>query len=72
MRDAQRAGQDIDDDVIHYSQPPERYSTTHRLIHAFGMHLRVRSSEDGLVTRDSYVVATFTEQLCWGIAMAGQ
>ncbi len=67
MRDAQRAGQDIDDDVIHYSQPPERYATTHRVMHAFGMHLRVRSSEDGLVTRDSCVVATFTEQLRWGI-----
>lgn len=67
MSDAQRAGQNIDDDVIHYSQPPERYANTHRVMHAFGMHLRVRSSEDGLVTRDSCVVATFTEQLRWGI-----
>ena len=67
MKDAQRAGQELDDDIIQYFQPPERYATSHRLMHAFGMHLRVRSSEGGLVTRDSCVVATFTEQLRWGI-----
>ena len=36
-------------------------------MHAFGMHLRVRSFEDGLVTCNLCVVATFTEQLHWGI-----
>jgi len=31
------------------------------------MHLRVRSSEGRLVTRDNCVIAAFTEQLRWGI-----
>ena len=64
---AQRAGEHVDEDVIQYSCPPERYATSHRQMYSFGMHLRVRSSEGGLVTRDSCVVAAFTQQLRWGI-----
>ena len=67
MQHAQRAGEVVQDDVVQYSCPPERYATSHRQMHVFGMHLRVRSSKGGLVTRDSYVVAAFTEQLRWGI-----
>lgn len=57
----------MDDDVVQYSQPPERYAVAHRHMHAFGMHFRVRNAEGGLVTRDSCVVASFTSQLRWGI-----
>ena len=64
---ALRSGQHLDEDVIQYACPPERYATSHREMYSYGMHLRVRSSEGGLVTRDSCVVATFTQQLRWGI-----
>jgi hypothetical protein len=64
---ALRSGQHLDEDVIQYACPPERYATSHRQMYSYGMHLRVRSSEGGLVTRDSCVVATFTQQLRWGI-----
>ena len=67
MQYAQRAGEVVQDDVIQYSCPPERYATSHRQMHAFEMHLRVCSSEGGLGIRDSCVVAAFTEQLRWGI-----
>ena len=36
-------------------------------MHAFGMHLHVRTAEGGLVTRDCGVVAAYTQQLRWGI-----
>ena len=36
-------------------------------MHAFGMHLHVRCSKEGLVTRDSCVVAAFRKQLQWEI-----
>ena len=36
-------------------------------MYAFGMHLRIRTSEGGLVTQDFCVVATYTQQLRWGI-----
>ena len=57
----------MQDDVAQYSYPPERYATSHRQMHTFEMHLRERSSEGGLVIRDSCVVAAFIEQLRWGI-----
>lgn len=60
-------GERLDEDVIQYSCPPERYATSHRQMYCYGMHLRVRSCEGGLVTRDSCVVAAFTQQLRWGI-----
>lgn len=63
----QDEGEHVDDDVVQYSQPPERYAVAHRQMHAFGMHFRVRSAEGGLVTRDSCVVASFTSQLRWGL-----
>lgn len=61
------AGEHVHDDVVQYGQPPERYAIAHRQMHAYGMHLRVRSAEEGLVTRDSCVVASFTRQLRWGL-----
>lgn len=67
VKTLQNAGQRVDDDVVQYSQPPERYATSHRQMHAFGMHLRIRTAELGLVTRDSGVVASFTRQLRWGL-----
>lgn len=67
MHAAELAGEDVDGDILQYSQPPERYATSHRHMYACGMHLRVRSSEAGLVTRDSCVVASFTSQLRWGL-----
>jgi hypothetical protein len=57
---AQRSGEHLDEDIKQYACPPERYATSHRQMYSFGMHLRVRSSEGGLVTRDSCVVAAFT------------
>ena len=65
--EAVEAGDQLQEDVIQYSCPPARYATAHRQMHAFGMHLRVRTSEGGLVTRDSCVVAAYTQQLRWGI-----
>ena len=62
-----QAGEDVGDDVTQYAQPPERYAISHRKMYAFGMHLRVRGAEGGLVTRDSCVVASFTRQLPWGL-----
>src|SRR5579875_3855506 len=67
VQQAQEAGDRLDEDVVQYSCPPERYATSHRQMYAFGMHLRVRTSEGGLVTRDSCVVAAYTQQLRWGI-----
>lgn len=67
MHAAELAGEEIERDILQYSQPPERYATSHRHMYACGMHLRVRSSEGGLVTRDSGVVASFTRQLRWGL-----
>jgi hypothetical protein len=67
VQHAQRSGERLDEDVIQYACPPERYATSHRQMYCYGMHLRVRSSEGGLVTRDSCVVAAFTQQLRWGI-----
>ena len=61
------ASEDFNDDVLQYTQPPERFATSHRQMYAFGMHLRIRSVEGGLVTRDSGVVASFTQQLRWGL-----
>lgn len=61
------AGEHVHEDVIQYGQPPERYAVSHRQMHAFGMHFRVRSAEEGLMTRDSCVVASFTRQLRWGL-----
>ena len=67
VQHVQRADEVLQDNVVQYSCPPERYATSHREMHAFRMHLRVRSSKCKLVTRDSCVAATFTEQLRWGI-----
>jgi hypothetical protein len=64
---SEQDGVPLDQDVVQYSCPPERYATTHRKMHAFGMHLRVRTAEGGLVTRDCGVVAAYTQQLRWGI-----
>ena len=66
MEHVQRLGEHLDKDVIQYSCPLERYATSHRQMYSHGMHLRVRGSEGGLVTRDSCVVAIFTQQLHWG------
>ena len=60
-------GEHVHEDVIQYGQPPQRYAISHRQMHAFVMHLRVRSAEGGLVTQDSCVVASFTQQLRWGL-----
>lgn len=65
--EAEHAGDSLENDVLHYSCPPERFAIAHWHMKAFGMHLRVRTSEGGLVTRDSCVVATYTQQLRWGI-----
>ena len=62
-----QAGEHVDDDVLQYAQPPERYAISHQKMYAFGMHFRVRSAEGGLVTRDSCVVASFTRQVPWGL-----
>ena len=67
VKDAYYANQQLQDDIVQYSQPPERYATAHRQMYSHGMHLRIRSSEAGLITRDSCVVASFTQQLRWGI-----
>jgi hypothetical protein len=67
VRDALHVGEKLDDDVIQYSEAPERYATSHRQMYCFGTHFRVRSSETALVTRDSCVVASFTRELRWGI-----
>ena len=40
---------------------------THKQMHAFGQHFRVRSAESGLVTCDSCVFGTFSQQLRWGL-----
>ena len=48
---AQRSGEHLDEDIKQYACPPERYATSHRQMYSFGMHLRVRSSEGGLVTK---------------------
>ena len=68
IQEARHAGRALEDDVEHYAQPPERKATCHRQMYCHGMHFRVRSSEHGLVTRDSGVVASFTRQLRWGLA----
>ena len=67
MKEAERAGRPIEDDVLQYVQPPQRNAASHRQMYCHGMHLRVRSSESALVTRDSGVVASFTRQLRWGL-----
>lgn len=67
IKSMQEAGQHVDDDILQYTQPPERYATMHRHMYAYGMHFRVRSAEVGLLTQDSCVVASFTRQLRWGL-----
>ena len=67
MQHAQRAKEVLQDDKVQYSCLLERYATSHRQMHAFGMYLHVRSSECGLVIWDSCVVVAFTEQLRCGI-----
>jgi len=67
VRDAVNAGAEMDADVVQYSEPPERYATSHRQMYCFGMHFRVRSAEASLVTRDSCVIASFTQEHRWGI-----
>ena len=62
-----QAGLEVDDDVLQYAQPPERYAIAHKKMYAFGMHFRVRGAEGGLVTRDSCVVASFIRQIPWGL-----
>ena len=57
----------LEEDVIQYSCPPERVAISHRHMNAFGMHLHVRTSEGALVTRDSCIVATYTQHLRWRI-----
>ncbi len=64
---AEDAGEHVEADVVQYAQPPERNAVAHRQMHAFGMHLRVHSAESDRVTCDSAVVASFTEQLRWGL-----
>lgn len=63
----QGEGENVHLDIVQYSQPPQRFAIAHRQMYAFGMHLRVRSAEAGLVTRDSGVVASFSQQLRWGV-----
>lgn len=70
VAEAQAAGDELQEDVVQYSSPPERYATPHPLLKAFGMRLRPRTAEGGLVTRDSCVVAAYTQQLRWGIRNA--
>jgi len=36
-------------------------------MYSHGMYLRIRSSKAGLITRDLCVVASFSQQLRWGI-----
>ena len=67
VNEAVRNGRPLEDDVLQYAQPPQRTATSHRRMYCHGMHLRVRSSEGGLITRDSAVLACFTRQLRWGL-----
>lgn len=67
VQTVQAAGEYVEPDVVQYGQPPEQYAIAHRQMYAFGMHLRVHSAEGGRVTCDSAVVASFTEQLRWGL-----
>lgn len=67
MLTTQRAREVVDDDIVQYVQPPKWYANSHRHMYAYGMHLRVHSSEGGLVTRDSCVVALLRSQPRWGI-----
>ena len=67
VKSSRESGAHVDDDVLQYGQPPERYAISHRKMYAFSMHFRVRSAEGGLVTCDSCVVGTFTRQMPWGL-----
>ena len=67
VKSSRNSGAHVDDDVVQYGQPPERYAISHRKMYAFGMHFRCRSAEGGLVTCDSCVVGTFTMQMPWGL-----
>ena len=67
VKSSRDSGAHVDDDVVQYGQPPERYAISHRKMYAFGMHFRCRSAEGGLVTCDSCVVGTFTRQMPWGL-----
>ena len=61
VQHAQCLGERLDEDIIQYACPPKRYATLHRQMYCFGMHLRVWTSEGSLVTKDSCVVAAFTQ-----------
>lgn len=63
----QDIGEDVAQDIQQYAQPPERFAVTYKRMYAFGQHFRVRSAESGLVTCDSCVLATFSQQLRWGL-----
>jgi hypothetical protein len=67
IKEAERAGRPLEDDIKHYAQLPERNATSHRQMYCHGKHLRVRSSEGALVTRDSGVVVSFNRQVRWGL-----
>ena len=67
VKEEERCGCPVEDDVKQYAQPPEQNPTSHCQMYCHGMHLRVQSSEGGLVTSDSGVVACFARQLCWGL-----
>ena len=67
IRDTYYNGEEVEADILQYSEAPERYATSHQQMYCFGVHFRVWSSETALVTRDSCVVASFTRELQWGI-----
>ena len=67
VQSLQDAGEQVEADILQYAQPPQRYAIAHRQMYAFGIHFRVHSAEGGLVTRDSCVVASFSQQLRWGL-----
>ena len=68
LRVVQDAGEHVDQDIVQYGTPPQRHAIVHRqIMYAYGMHLCVYSAEGSRVTCDSAVVASFTEQIQWGV-----
>lgn len=67
MVDDERRGAIVSEDVKDLMMPPSRKATNYRAMNAYGNHIHVRSAEVDLITCDSGVVATFSQE-CQAIA----
>lgn len=67
VKSLQDANVHVDNDVMQYGHPLERYANSHRKMYAFDMPFDVCSAKGGLVMHDSGIVSFFTRQLPWGL-----